>query len=96
MNKEGHGPLFHGIQYVSNGTTGHRKERTEMYAVKYQREGTSRYVCEEMDSVDEFIQCIVDTAQLRGKGWKYRLMELSSTDDNGIMARFDVQYTKVN
>lgn len=63
-----------------------------MYAVKYQREGTNRYVCEEMDTEKDFLQCIVEVAQSRGKGWKYRLMEVS---DDGTAVRFDVQYTKM-
>lgn len=66
-----------------------------MFIVKYQREGTNRYIAEECATMDDFIQCIVDVAQCRGKGWKYRLMEFGTDDNNATVARFDVQYTKV-
>ena len=62
-----------------------------MYAVKYQREGTNRYVCEEMENYKDFIECIVDVAQARGRGWKYRVMDIA---EDGQTVRFDVQYTK--
>lgn len=54
----------------------------------------SAYIMEEFMSFDDFVEGIVDSAQTRGKGWKYRVMEVNG-DADGCTIRFDVQFTKV-
>ena len=71
------------------------KEVTKMYTLKYQkmtRDGAKNsYIIEECEGFEDFIDSIVELAQTRGKGWKYRLMECNENS-----ARFDIQYTKIS
>ena len=64
------------------------------YIIKRQKIGKSgaqnAYIMEEYASYEDFVEGIIESAQMRGRGWKYRPMEI--TED---MVRFDVQFTKV-
>ena len=47
------------------------------------------YTVEECEDISAFMSEVVDTAQFRVRGWKYRLMEVVDSDD--VVARFDWQ-----
>lgn len=47
------------------------------------------YTVEECEDIDAFMFEVVNTAQFRVRGWKYRLMEVKDSDD--IVVRFDWQ-----
>ena len=65
-----------------------------VYIVKAQSFDNANVYCSyECLDYTSYIDTIVSVAQTRRKGAKMRLMEVS---DDGSMARFDVQLTKVS
>lgn len=69
-----------------------------MYAIRYQKmkknaDGmlvpANAYTVDEYDDLESFVEGVVEIAQFRKRGYKYRLMECTDSDD--VVARFDWQ-----
>ena len=69
-----------------------------MYAIRYQKmkktaDGlvpANAYTLDQYDDMVEFHSAVVDIAQFRKRGYKYRLMDVA-VDGNDITLRFDWQ-----
>lgn len=69
-----------------------------MYAIRYQKmkktanglAPASAYTVDEYDDIYGFLSGLVDIAQFRKRGYKYRLMDVA-VDDEDIAVRFDWQ-----
>ena len=51
----------------------------------------SAYTVDEYEDIGEFMAGVVQTAQYRMRGYKYRLMDFEQTHDGDMMVRFDWQ-----
>lgn len=69
-----------------------------MYKIRYQKYTKDRtpangvYSTDEYEDMAQFLNGIVETAQFRIRGYKYRLMDVT-TDNDGVVLRFDWQGT---
>ena len=71
-----------------------------MYKIRYQKlnkndrtPATGAYSTDEYDDVGAFMEGVVETAQNRVRGYKYRLMDFEQDHDGNMVARFDWQAT---